>query len=83
MRGYLDLMKLRVVELLLVSTLPAMVLAAQGLPDFGLAIATIFAGTLAAGSANAFNKVNNSRTNLISKSLSVRHLELIANPREF
>jgi protoheme IX farnesyltransferase len=34
-----------------------MVLAAQGLPDFGLAIATIFAGTLAAGSANAFNMV--------------------------
>ena len=57
MRGYLDLMKLRVVELLLVSTLPAMVLAAQGLPDFGLAFATIFAGTLAAGSANAFNMV--------------------------
>ncbi len=57
MRGYLDLMKLRVVELLLVSTLPAMVLAANGLPDFGLAIATIFAGTLAAGSANAFNMV--------------------------
>ena len=50
-------MKLRVVELLLVSTLPAMVLAAQGLPDFGLVIATIFAGTLAAGSANAFNMV--------------------------
>jgi protoheme IX farnesyltransferase len=57
MRGYLDLMKLRVVELLLVSTLPAMVLAAQGLPEFGLALATIFAGTLAAGSANAFNMV--------------------------
>ena len=57
MRGYLDLMKLRVVELLLVSTLPAMVLAAKGLPDFGLATATIFAGTLAAGSANAFNMV--------------------------
>jgi protoheme IX farnesyltransferase len=50
-------MKLRVVELLLVSTLPAMVLAAQGLPEFGLALATIFAGTLAAGSANAFNMV--------------------------
>jgi len=57
MRGYLDLMKLRVVELLLVSTLPAMVLAAKGLPDFGLVAATIFAGTLAAGSANAFNMV--------------------------
>ncbi len=50
-------MKLRVVELLLVSTLPAMVLATQGLPSFGLALATIFAGTLAAGSANAFNMV--------------------------
>jgi len=50
-------MKLRVVELLLVSTLPAMVLAAKGLPDFGLVAATIFAGTLAAGSANAFNMV--------------------------
>ena len=50
-------MKLRVVELLLVSTLPAMVLAAEGLPDFGLVAATIFAGTLAAGSANAFNMV--------------------------
>ena len=57
MRGYLDLMKLRVVELLLVSTLPAMVLAAKGLPDFGLTIVTIIAGTLAAGSANAFNMV--------------------------
>ena len=50
-------MKLRVIELLLVSTLPAMVLAAKGLPGFGLALATIFAGTLAAGSANAFNMV--------------------------
>lgn len=50
-------MKLRVVELLLVSTLPAMILAAKGLPTFELTIATIFAGTLAAGSANAFNMV--------------------------
>ena len=57
MRGYLDLMKLRVVELLLVSTLPAMVLAAKGLPQFGLTFITILAGTLAAGSANAFNMV--------------------------
>lgn len=50
-------MKLRVVELLLVSTLPAMVLAAKGLPGFGLTAITILAGTLAAGSANAFNMV--------------------------
>jgi protoheme IX farnesyltransferase len=57
MRGYLDLMKLRVVELLLVSTVPAMVLAAKGLPSITLVASTIFAGTLSAGSANAFNMV--------------------------
>ncbi len=50
-------MKLRVVELLLVSTLPAMVLAQKSLPSFSLVFATIFAGTLSAGSANAFNMV--------------------------
>ena len=57
MRGYIDLMKLRVVELLLVSTLPAMVLAEKGLPPLGLTVATIIGGTLAAGSANAYNMV--------------------------
>lgn len=56
-RGYIDLMKLRVVELLLVSTLPAMVLAEGGLPSLSLTIATLIGGTLAAGSANAFNMV--------------------------
>ena len=50
-------MKLRVVELLLISTVPAMVLAEGGFPSFTLVAATIFAGTLAAGSANAFNMV--------------------------
>ncbi len=50
-------MKLRVVELLLVTTLPAMVLAAKGLPSFSLVATTIIAGTLSAGSANAFNMV--------------------------
>ena len=50
-------MKLRVVELLLVSTLPAMILAAKGLPSFSLVTTTILAGTLSAGSANAFNMV--------------------------
>ena len=50
-------MKLRVVELLLVSTLPAMVLAEQGLPTLTLTLATLIGGTLAAGSANAFNMV--------------------------
>jgi len=50
-------MKLRVVELLLVTTLPAMVLAQRGLPPPGLVVATLLGGTLAAGSAHAFNQV--------------------------
>ena len=50
-------MKLRVVELLLVSTLPAMVLAQRGIPDLSVTLATLIGGTLAAGSANAFNQV--------------------------
>ena len=50
-------MKLRVVELLLVSTLPAMVLAERGIPGLKLTLATLIGGTLAAGSANAFNQV--------------------------
>ena len=56
-RGYMDLMKLRVVELLLISTLPAMVLANKGLPGWGVTLAAIIGGTLAAGYANAFNMV--------------------------
>jgi len=55
-------MKLRVVELLLVSTLPAMVLAANGFPSFSRVATTILAGTLSAGSANAFNMVIESET---------------------
>ena len=56
-RGYIDLMKLRVVELLLVSTLPALVLAQKGIPPLGVTVASILGGTLAAGSANAFNMI--------------------------
>jgi protoheme IX farnesyltransferase len=55
--AYVSLMKLRVVELLLVTTLPAMVLAERGLPAPGLVVATLLGGTLAAGSAHAFNQV--------------------------
>ena len=50
-------MKLRVVELLLISTIPAMALAERGLPPLGITVATLLGGTLAAGSANAFNQV--------------------------
>jgi len=54
---YIALMKLRVVELLLVTTLPALFLAAKGVPSLGLTIATLIGGTLAAGASNAFNMI--------------------------
>ena len=54
---YIALMKLRVVELLLVTTLPALFLAAKGVPPLGLTIATLVGGTLAAGASNAFNMI--------------------------
>jgi protoheme IX farnesyltransferase len=56
-RAYLSITKPRVVELLLVTTLPAMILAEEGLPDLWLVVVTLVAGALAAGSAHAFNQV--------------------------
>lgn len=50
-------MKLRVVELLVITTVPALVLAEKGMPSLSLTAATLIGGTLAAGSANAFNMV--------------------------
>jgi len=48
-------MKLRVVELLLVTTLPALFLSAKGVPSLKITLATLIGGTLAAGASNAFN----------------------------
>ena len=73
-RGFVDLMKLRVVELLLVSTLPAMVLAKEGLPSLTLTMATLIGGTLAAGSANAFNMVIESESDKLMKRTAKRPL---------
>ncbi len=53
--AYVALTKPRIIELLLVTTVPTMVLAARGLPPLGLVAATLLGGTLAAGSANALN----------------------------
>jgi protoheme IX farnesyltransferase len=55
LRAYLALTKPRIIELLLVTTVPAMMLAAHGLPPLGLVVATLVGGSLAAGSANALN----------------------------
>ena len=48
-------MKLRIVELLLVTTVPTMIVAEGGLPSLWLIFATVLGGTLAAGGAHAFN----------------------------
>lgn len=73
-RAYIDLMKLRVVELLIITTLPAMVLAEKGLPSFGLVAATLMGGTLAAGSSNAFNMVIEAETDKLMARTSKRPL---------
>jgi len=53
--AYVALTKPRIIELLLVTTLPAMVLAARGLPPPWLVLWTLVGGSLAAGAANAIN----------------------------
>jgi protoheme IX farnesyltransferase len=53
--AYVALTKPRIIELLLVTTVPAMMLAAGGWPSWRLLVATLVGGTLAAGAANVFN----------------------------
>jgi len=54
-KAYVALTKPRIIELLLVTTVPTMVLAARGLPSGWLILETLVGGTLAAGGANAIN----------------------------
>ena len=53
--AYVALTKPRIIELLLVTTVPTMVVADRGLPHIGLIVATVLGGTMAAGGANAIN----------------------------
>jgi protoheme IX farnesyltransferase len=53
--AYVALTKPRIIELLLVTTVPTMVVAERGLPSLWLVVVTVFGGTLAAGGANAIN----------------------------
>jgi len=57
LKAYTGLLKPRVIELLLVTTIPAMLLAARGIPSPWLVLCTLVGGTMAAGSANALNCV--------------------------
>ena len=55
--AYVGLTKPRVIELLLLTTVPVMFFAARGVPPLGLVVATVIGGTLSAGSASAYNCV--------------------------
>ncbi|HRI97729.1 MAG TPA: heme o synthase [Nocardioides sp.] len=55
--AYVGLTKPRVIELLLLTTVPVMFFAAQGVPPLGLVVATVVGGTFSAGSASVFNCV--------------------------
>jgi protoheme IX farnesyltransferase len=52
---YVSLMKPRIIELLLITTIPVMFLADQGVPNLWLVVATVVGGTLSAGAANTLN----------------------------
>jgi protoheme IX farnesyltransferase len=55
LRAYVALTKPRIIELLLITTLPTMFLASRGLPRLWLVVATIVGGTISAGGANVLN----------------------------
>jgi heme o synthase len=55
LRAYFALTKPRIIELLLITTVPAMIVAERGFPSLWLVIATLVGGSLAAGGANAIN----------------------------
>jgi protoheme IX farnesyltransferase len=55
--GYVALTKPRIIELLLVTTVPVMFLAERGVPDLWLVASTVIGGYLSAGAANTFNMV--------------------------
>ncbi len=56
-RAYVELTKPRIIELLLITTVPAMIVAAEGWPGLGLIVATLVGGTLSAAGANTLNQV--------------------------
>ena len=72
--GFVALTKPRIIELLLVTTLPTMVVAAEGIPPLGLMVATLAGGTLAAGGANAINMWHDRDIDAVMKRTAARPL---------
>ncbi|SES17762.1 heme o synthase [Actinokineospora terrae] len=80
LRAYVALTKPRIIELLLVTTVPAMLLAARGIPSPWLVLNTLIGGTMAAGSANALNCVVDADIDAVMKRTSARPLARHAVP---
>jgi len=69
--AYIRLTKPRVIELLLVTAVPPMILAQQGWPSFGLIVAVVVGGAMAAGGANTINCwIERDRDQLMRRTLS-------------
>ncbi len=79
--GYLALTKPRVIELLLVTTIPAMLLADRGRVDLVMIANTLFCGMLAAGGANTLNCVADADIDKVMKRTAGRPLARAAVPR--
>jgi protoheme IX farnesyltransferase len=79
--GYLALTKPRVIELLLVTTIPAMLLASRGSVDLVLILNTLFGGMLAAGGANTLNCVADADIDKVMTRTAGRPLARAAVPR--
>ena len=79
--GYLALTKPRVIELLLVTTIPAMLLASRGSADLILILNTLFGGMLAAGGANTLNCVADADIDKVMKRTARRPLARATVPR--
>ena len=72
MKSYISLMKLRVVELLVVTTLPALFLASDGVPDLAVPVWCLVGGTFAPGGASALNMVIEAKSDLLMKRTAKR-----------
>lgn len=79
--AYVALTKPRVIELLLVTTIPAMFLAARGVPSPWLVVVTLIGGTMSAGSANALNCVADSDIDAVMDRTKARPLVSYQVPR--
>ena len=72
--AYFALTKPRIIELLLITTVPAMVVAASGWPGTWLVVATLIGGSLSAGGANALNSYHDRDIDVVMARTSMRPL---------